>query len=109
MSEKEITQEVKNVKLKLGIAEDDDSQDDLIILLLSEASSEVLGYTNRKTILPDMLPIVRDIAVIRYNQMGVEGELSRAEGGVSRSFADDIPKALKHRLNNYRLGKVRRF
>lgn len=102
-------EEVKKMKLKLGIEQDDLSEDDLLLLLLEEASSEALGYTNRKTIVPDMLPIVRDLAIIRYNQMGVEGELSRAEGGVGRSFADDIPKNLKHRLNQYRVGRAWRF
>lgn len=102
-------EEVRKVKLKLGIEQNDLEQDELLLLLLEEASAEVLGYTNRKTVLPEMIPIVRDLVIIRYNQMGVEGELSRSEGGVGRSFADDIPKNLKHRLNQYRIAKAWRF
>ena len=41
------------------------------------------------------------LAVIIFNREGAEGESSRSEGGISRSFIDDLPADIRRRLKNY--------
>lgn len=51
------------------------------------AKHDILRETNR-TYVPDSLISAQiDIAVIRYNRRGMEGETSRSEGALSSSFA----------------------
>lgn len=74
---------------------------------VGSAYSDVLGYTNRDALIGNMESSVYDMAVIRLNMMGNEGETSRSEGGVSQSFDTGIPQAIKSTLNRYRIAKVR--
>lgn len=74
--------------------------------LIDDAVVIVLDYTNRDVMVDAMWLYARQLATIAYNREGSEGEASRAEGGVSRSFVEDIPLNIKHSLNRYRLGKV---
>lgn len=73
---------------------------------LDLAYSDVLGYTNREALTGNMESSVYDIAVVRLNMMGNEGETSRSEGGVSQSFETGIPKSIKSALNRYRVGRL---
>lgn len=77
--------------------------------IYDDAVSEVLNYCNRDDIVIGMATSIRDLAKIRYNQEGAEGETSRSEGGVSRSFEEGIPRKIRSALNRYRLAKVGRF
>lgn len=74
--------------------------------IYDDAVSEALGYCNRETVVPGMATSIRDLAKIRYNQEGAEGELSRSEGGVSQTFEDGIPRKIRSQLNRYRIAKV---
>lgn len=89
-------------KLKIRLEIKDISQDDLLILLLEEAEFEILDYCNRDTLLPRMLGLQSELAVIYYNRLGAEGETSRSELGISVSYNNDIPENIKRRLNSYR-------
>lgn len=77
--------------------------------LYDDATIEALNYCNREEPVRGMLTSIRDLAKIRYNQEGAEGETSRSEGGVSRSFEEGIPRKIRTVLNRYRLAKVGRF
>lgn len=77
--------------------------------IYEDALSESLGYCNRDEAVEGMATSIRDLAKIRYNQEGAEGETSRSEGGVSRSFEEGIPRKIRSALNRYRLAKVGRF
>lgn len=74
--------------------------------LIDDAVVIVLDYTSRDVMVDAMWLYARQLAIIAYNREGNEGEASRAEGGVSQSFVEDIPLNIKHSLNRYRLGKV---
>ena len=74
--------------------------------LIDDAVVIVLDYTNRDVMVDAMWLYARQLATIAYNREGNEGEASRAEGGVSQSFVEDIPLNIKHSLNRYRIGKV---
>lgn len=81
------------------------TDDDLIDLLLQMAEEKVLALSNRTKMIYPLKPAVRDWAVIAYNRMGMEGEASRSEGGISSSFVE-VPKDIQEMINKYRLGRV---
>lgn len=93
-------------KLKVRLNEEDTV---LLEQLLEDAESEMLDYCNRDVLLPRMLGLQRELAIIYYNRLGSEGESSRSEGGVSVSYSTDIPENIKRRLNSYRRLKAVRL
>lgn len=86
-------------KLKVRLNEQDET---LLEQLLEDAESEILDYCNRDTLLPRMLGLQRELAVIYHNRLG-------SEGGVSVSYNTDIPENIKKRLNSYRRLKAVRL
>lgn len=93
-------------KLKVRLNEEDTA---LLEQLLEDAETEILDYCNRDVLLPRMLGLQRELAIIYYNRLGSEGESSRSEGGVSVSYSTDIPENIKRRLNTYRRLKAVRL
>lgn len=93
-------------KLKVRLNEEDTV---LLEQLLEDAEAEMLDYCNRDVLLPRMLGLQRELAIIYYNRLGSEGESSRNEGGVSVSYSTDIPENIKRRLNSYRRLKAVRL
>lgn len=77
----------------------------LLALLLGDAQADVLTWTNRRTIPTGLESAVRQLVVLRYNKVGIEGQTSHSEGGVSRSFAD-LPPDLRQTIGSFRLLKV---
>lgn len=82
-----------------------EGNDTLLSLLLEEAEAQVLMYTGRTVMIPELKKTVRDLAVIAYNRRGTEGESSRSGGGESYSF-DSAPKAIYDVLDRYRLVRI---
>ena len=74
--------------------------------LLEDAVVIVLDYTNREDMTDELWIYARQLATIAFNMQGDEGEISRSEGGVSRTFVTDIPASIQRGLNRYRVGKV---
>lgn len=93
-------------KLKNRLNEEDT---DLLKQLLEDAEAEILDCCNRDVLLPRMLGLQRELAIIYYNRLGSEGESSRSEGGVSVSYSTDIPENIKRRLSSYRRLKAVRL
>lgn len=93
-------------KLKLMTGESDET---LLSLLLEDATTDVLIYTRRKKVIPEVSKAIRELALIAYNRRGTEGEASRSQGGVSSSFDNEQHKIYEG-LKQYRLcrcgGKV---
>lgn len=96
-----------NIKTSLGI--EGESQDPLLTLMLADIKSDILAYTKRNPAqwLETFDSIQRKLAVIAYNNQGVEGASSRSEGSISTSFfgVEDWPQSIKTTLNQYRLAK----
>lgn len=90
---------LEKLKIRLGIA--DESEDEKLLLLLSEAEDTVLDLIGREIIPARLVSVQVELAVIAYNEQGAEGESSRSEGGISRSFVDGLPSEMKERLKNY--------
>ncbi len=101
--------EEKLKKTSERLAKDLNLQVDDIVGLVEDAALLVLDYTNREEMIDALWVYARQLATIAYNQESNEGEVSRSEGGVSRSFNTDIPESIQRGLNRYRLGKVVSF
>lgn len=87
------------LKNRLGISGTD--TDDILTLLLNDAEDTILDIIGRDTLPSRLVSVQVELAVIAYNKQGAEGETSRNEGGISRSFVDGLPAELKSRLLNY--------
>ncbi len=92
-------------KLRFQIGIDGTAQDTLLQLLLDDAASDLLTWCNRISLPAALEPTQRQIAIIRYNTMGVEGQTSHSEGGVSRSF-EELPMSIRNIVGQFRLMKV---
>jgi len=93
------------LKIMLDIAIDDISQDGELQLLLDDIQTDLLTWTNRIAFPVPLESIQRQIAVMRYNKKGVEGQSSHSEGGIGRSF-EDLPVSMQAAINQYRKLKV---
>lgn len=95
------------LKIRLGVS--DNTRDGLLSLLLSEAQDTILDIIGREELPARLISVQVELAVIAYNRQGAEGESSRSEGGISRSFIDGLPDDLKQRLKNYprKVGVIR--
>lgn len=89
----------------LGLTDDPDG---VFEVLLEDVESDLLSWTNRRTLPAGLESTKRQIAIMRYNKQGIEGETSHSEGGVSRSF-EDLPESVKMTIGSYRLLKVTRY
>ncbi|MGN0619200.1 MAG: phage head-tail connector protein [Ruminiclostridium sp.] len=86
---------IKRVGLK-----EDEADMEYIEILLESAQNAVCDIIGRD-ILPERLyDVAVELAVIDHNKRGSEGESSRSEGGISRSF-EDLPPRMLERLKNY--------
>ena len=92
--------DVKLLKIMTG-----ESNEELLSSLLQMAEQEILSLTNRSKITAKLKPAVRKWALIAYNRMGMEGEASRSEGGISSAFVE-IPKEIQDVIKQNRLGRV---
>ncbi len=90
---------LERLKLRLDIT--DDKQDTLLELLLDDAQEVVLDIIGRDKLPVGLISAQVELATAAYNKQGAEGESSRSEGGISRSFIDGLPAEIKQRLLNY--------
>lgn len=98
--------QLEKLKLQLGIAES--NKDGLLTMLLADVETDLLTWCNRSTLPAGLEPTQRQIAVIRYNMMGIEGQTSHSEGGVSRSF-EELPQGIRSTISQFRFAKVARY
>lgn len=93
----------------LGKTDAETSVKEYLADIYDDAVTEALNYCNRKEVEVGMATSIRDLAKIRYNQEGAEGESSRSEGGVSQTYEVGIPLKIRSTLNRYRQARVRRL
>lgn len=92
-------------KLKVLLGIQDNSKDMLLDMLLGDAAEDLMAWCNRPEIPSGLESAQRQLAVIRYNMMGIEGQTSHSEGGVSRAF-EELPASLRATIAQYRLAKA---
>ena len=103
------TEELQKFIRHLGKTDANENEKLVLGYFYDDAVNEALNYCNRDDVVIGMATSIRDLAKIRYNQEGAEGESSRSEGGVSQSYEEGIPRKIRSVLNRYRLAKVGRF
>lgn len=90
---------------KLGRRLPDASDEELLNDLLAQAGAFIRSYTHRDAV-PDALEDAQvELAAVLFNRMGMEGESSHSEGGVSRA-TEGLPEGLRRWLNAWRLAKT---
>ncbi len=96
---------LEKLKIQIGVKDD---QNDLLKLLLEDVESDILTWTNRTELPTSLESTCRQIAVIRYNKQGIEGQSSHSEGGISRTF-EVLPQSIQNAINQKRLAKLARY
>lgn len=82
-----------------------ESDEELLSLLLQMAEEKILVLTRRSEMITPLKPTVRDMAIVAYNRLGMQGEASRSEGGISSSF-NEVPKEIDAVIKQYRIARV---
>lgn len=80
-------------------------EDSLALHLIESTIEDILVETNRSIIPTALVNTVVDIAVVKYNRIGMEGDASRSEAGLSISF-DSLPDYIRKKVQSFRLGRV---
>ena len=98
---------LETLKIRLGIS--DEKQDGLLAVLLDSAEDTILDVIGRDELPARLISVQTELAVIAYNRQGAEGETTRSEGGISRSFVSDRPPDMQKRLQTYprKVGVIR--
>ena len=97
---------LQRLKARLGLEGGD--RDDLLQDLLLQAVSYAEAYTGRDFLPKGLLDgAVLELAAGAYHRLGIEGEASHTEGGVSMVI-DGLPEHLRKILDLYRVAKVGR-
>jgi len=97
------------VKLRLGIDADNAAKDGLLGELLLDAQGYLANNcrtarTEAET--AEVANLTVALAVIAYTRLGMEGQSSHSEGGVSVSVTDGLPKDLQERVSRLRTARV---
>ncbi len=79
--------------------------DALLQDLLLDAESYIQQYTGRDSVSPLLQGVQVALATVACNRLGMEGESSHSEGGVSLGV-DLLPSDLRRALDAQRLAKV---
>lgn len=82
-----------------------ESNENLLSTLLLMAEERLLALTNRTKMIPKLTAAKRDWTVIAYNRLGMEGESSRSQGGISSAFVE-IPEEIKETIRATRIARV---
>lgn len=80
---------LKDLKILLGIPENDTSQDPKLNLILSGTRSRLKALLGGQDPPESLGYIITDVAVIRFNRIGSEGLSSHTVEGESLSFSDN--------------------
>ena len=83
----------------------DGSQDALLSYLLEVAAAQAAAWLGRPSVPEACESAVVRLAAIAFHRLGMEGESSHTEGGVS-AVVDMLPEDIKALLRPYRLAKV---
>ena len=79
---------LNELKLLLGIAQEDTAEDDKLRLLIATATARLKLLLGGIEPPESMEHIIREVAIIRFNRIGSEGMASHTVEGESQTFAD---------------------
>lgn len=92
---------LNDLKILLGIPEDDTSQDSRLNLILSSTTSRLKALLGGLDPPNELGYIITDVAVVRYNRIGSEGLSSHSVEGESLSFSDDDFAGYREDIQTY--------
>ena len=92
---------LKRVKTLLG---ETDLEDEVISQVIDDAAEFVCAYTHRAVVPDDLIMTVGDLAIVRINRMGAEGDAGRSEAGERYSF-EAAPAHVFVLLKKYRVAR----
>lgn len=81
------------------------ASDEILIECLEDAKAMCLGYMQREEMPEGCESALLRTAVAVYNRIGIEGQISHSEGGVS-IVVDSLPQEVKAALRPFRLAKT---
>jgi len=90
---------LSTVKLYLNIT--DTLQDALIQQIIDDVSMKVNSYSSAESVPTELEWIVRELAIIRFNQIGSEGVTTDSQEGKSVTFVSDPFKQYEPYLDKY--------
>ena len=96
---------LEKLKRRLAIPSDNTERDDLLSDLLEDAQQQILTYTGRATLPASLASVQVELAAGAYYRLGVEGQSSHGEGGVSANY-EGLPAHIRKQLDMLRVGKV---
>lgn len=76
-------------------------KDSLIHQLIEDATEDILVYTNLSELPTGLESTVRELAIIYFNRLGMEGQTSHSEGGITIGV-NEMPDTIMKRLRRYR-------
>ena len=79
---------LENIKMLLGISDDDTSKDKLINYYISSISTKILNYTHRTELPKELEHIVEEIAVYKISNNEGNKVKSIARGDTTITYAD---------------------
>lgn len=92
---------VEKLKVMLGI--NDNFKTTLLEIIVEDVIDFISRYTKNDDL--ECEPLVRRIALIRYNTNGNEGISTETYNGITQSFFNELPSDIKNEL--YDMRKVR--
>lgn len=96
--------QLRRLKTLVGITTKE--KDDLLTLILEMATTNFLSYTNRTEVPQGAENTVLDLAVARYNRMGVEGLEKTSYSNISETYTQAFSESEKESLNRWRKVKL---
>ena len=96
---------LEKLKRRLAIPSVNTERDDLLSDLLEDAQQQILTYTGRATLPASLASVQVELAAGAYYRLGVEGQSSHGEGGVSANY-EGLPAHIRKQLDMLRVGKV---
>ena len=101
-----ITAEQENgILTRVKALTDNELPETLIRQIIEDAAEYVCVYTNRAVVPENLILTVGDLAVVKINRLGTEGDASRSEAGESYTF-EAAPAHVFSLLNKMRIAKV---
>lgn len=92
----------ERVRVLLSDVGGDACGDELLEVLCADAQAEFCAYCNRDDMPEAAVPLVAQLAVLRYNQLGAEGVSSQSFSGASMGYTANYPEHVVHGLNRWR-------
>lgn len=97
---------IEKVKTKINHRPDMQYIDEThLIDTIEDAINDVITYinaTDENNLEESLIVPIKDLCVIRLNLIGSEGLTSSSKAGTSESYLENIPKAIRKKLQKYR-------